>query len=74
MEETWLREEIGGSIILQYLNSITFVLAGFIFYIYVIHFYSSELVGTVALLLAIVSLLNIFFSLGIGTGMQHYLS
>ncbi len=74
MEETLLREEIGGSIILQYLNSITLVLAGFIFYIYVIHFYSSELVGTVALLLAIVSLLNIFFSLGIGTGMQHYLS
>ncbi|MGC8497808.1 MAG: flippase [Thermoplasmata archaeon] len=74
MEETLLREEIGGSIILQYLNSITLVLAGFIFYIYVMHFFSSELVGTVTLLLAIVSLLNIFFSLGLGTGMQHYLS
>ena len=45
-----------------------------ILYFYIIHFYSSELVGTVALLLAIVSLLNIFFSLGIGNGMQHYLS
>ncbi len=74
MEETLMREEIGGSILYQYLNSITSVLAGFIFYIYVIHFYGSELVGTVALLLAIVSLLNIFFSLGTGNGLQHYIS
>lgn len=56
------------------MNSIAFVLAGFIFYIYIIHFYSSELVGTVALLLAITSLLNIFFSLGLGYGLQHYIS
>jgi O-antigen/teichoic acid export membrane protein len=31
-------------------------------------------VGTVALLLAITSLLNIFFSLGLGYGLQHYIS
>ena len=72
--ELEIKEEISGGIFFQYINSIASVLAGFIFYIYIIHFYSSELVGTVALLLAITSLLNIFFSLGLGYGLQHYIS
>ncbi len=74
MEETLVHDEIGGSIVMQYVNSIALVLAGFVFYIYIIHFYGSELVGTVALLLAIVSMLNIFFSLGTTSGLQHYIS
>ncbi|EQB66065.1 MAG: hypothetical protein AMDU3_IPLC00001G0231 [Thermoplasmatales archaeon I-plasma] len=41
---------------------------------YIILFYSSELVGTVALLLAITSFLSVFFSLGLGYGLQHYIS
>lgn len=73
-EQLEIKEEISGGIFFQYVNSIALVLAGFIFYIYIIHFYSSELVGTVALLLAITSLLNIFFSLGLGYGLQHYIS
>jgi O-antigen/teichoic acid export membrane protein len=68
------RGEIGSGVFFQYVNSFTGVLAGFIFYIYVIHFYSSELVGVVALLLAIASLLNITFSLGLGYGLQHFIS
>ncbi|MFG1445708.1 MAG: oligosaccharide flippase family protein [Thermoplasmatales archaeon] len=72
--ELEIKEEISGGIFFQYVNSIALVLAGFIFYIYIIHFYSSELVGTVALLLAIASLMNIFFSLGLGYGLQHYIS
>lgn len=74
MEGLGVREEIGSGIFFQYVNSISYVLAGFIFYIYIIHFYSSELVGVVALLLAIASLLNMVFSLGIGYGMQHFIS
>lgn len=74
MEKLELEEEISGGIFFQYVNSIALFLAGFIFYIYIIHFYSSQLVGTVALLLAITSLLNIFFSLGLGYGLQHFIS
>ena len=39
-----------------------------------IHFYSSDIVGTVALLSTITSLMSIFFSLGLGSGMKHYIS
>ncbi|MCL4447492.1 MAG: flippase [Thermoplasmatales archaeon] len=74
MEELELRESIAGGIFFQYANSVSYVLAGFIFYIYIIHFYTSELVGVVALLLAITSLLNITFSLGINYGLQHFIS
>ena len=74
MEQLELREEVGEGIFFQYVNSFTSVLAGFIFYIYIIHFYSSELVGTVALLLAITSLLGFVFSLGLGSGLQHFIS
>ena len=74
MERLEIKEEIGGGIFFQYINSIVFVLAGFIFYIYIIHYYSSELVGTVALLSAITSLLSAFFALGLGSGLQHYIS
>ena len=74
MEQLEIKEEIGGGIFFQYVNSIATVLAGFIFYIYIIHFYSSELVGSVALLLAITYLLNLTFSLGLGYGLQHYIS
>lgn len=74
MEQPKVKEEIGSGIFFQYVNSVAYVLAGFIFYIYIIHFLSSELVGTVALLLAIASFLNIVFSLGLGYGLQHYIS
>ncbi|MEM4068066.1 MAG: hypothetical protein QXV17_14535, partial [Candidatus Micrarchaeaceae archaeon] len=40
----------------------------------IIHFYPSVLVGTVALLLAITAMLNIFFPLGLSYGLQHFLS
>ena len=74
MGQLEVKEEIDQGIFFQYVNSIASVLAGVIFYVYIIHSYSSELVGTVALLLAITSLLNIFFSLGLGYGLQHYIS
>ena len=74
MEELEVGESIGGGIFFQYANSGSFILAGFVFYIYIIHFYSSELVGIVALLVAIISLLSAVFSLGINYGLQHFIS
>ncbi|MEM3844688.1 MAG: oligosaccharide flippase family protein, partial [Candidatus Parvarchaeota archaeon] len=74
MDQLEIKEEIGGSIFFQYLNSISLVLAGFVFYIYIIHFYPSVLVGTVALLSAITALLTTFFPLGLSYGLQHFLS
>jgi O-antigen/teichoic acid export membrane protein len=74
MDQPEVKEEVGGGIFFQYVNSFASVLVGFIFYIYIIHYYSSELVGTVALLIAITSLLNIVFSFGLGPGIQHFVS
>lgn len=74
MEQIEQREEIRGGVFFQYFKSATTVLAGFIFYVYIIHFYSSEFVGTVALLLAIVQLVGVLFSLGLGFALQHYIS
>jgi len=74
MQDYAKQGELGTGILFQYINSIVNVLSGFLFYIYIIHFYNSELLGTVSLLLALVSLLNIVFSLGIGVGMQHFIS
>ena len=65
------KEEIRSGIFFQYINSILPVLTGFIFYIYIIHYYSSELVGSIALLSAITSLMISFFALGLGSGLQH---
>ena len=74
MKQFKIREETSSGIFFQYMNSIAIILAGFIFYIYIIRFYSVELVGAVSLLITITSLLNIFFSLGLGYGLQHYIS
>lgn len=74
MEELEVKEHIGSGIFFQYANAVSYILAGFIFYIYIIHFYTSNLVGIVALLLAITSLLNIVFSLGTNYGLQHFIS
>ncbi|MCL4333839.1 MAG: oligosaccharide flippase family protein [Candidatus Thermoplasmatota archaeon] len=74
MEELEIRESISSGIFFQYVNSFSYVLVAFVFYIYLIHFYTSELVGIVALLLAITSILNIVFTLGINYGLQHFIS
>lgn len=74
MEQPEIKEEVGSGIFFQYVNSIVSVLAGFIYYLYIIHFFTSTLVGIVALLTAIISFLSAFFSLGLGSGLSHYIS
>jgi len=65
MDQAFERDSVSRGIVYQYANTITAVLAGFLFYIYIIHFFPPEIVGVVALLLAIASLFNIVFTLGL---------
>ncbi|MDA8055100.1 MAG: oligosaccharide flippase family protein [Thermoplasmatales archaeon] len=74
MEKPAIREEISGGIFLQYVKSFVGFISGFVFYLFIIHFYSSLLVGIVALLLAVANLMNMLFSLGLGAGLQHFIS
>ncbi|MCI4434737.1 MAG: flippase [Thermoplasmata archaeon] len=74
MDQAFERDSVSRGIVYQYANSITILIAGFLFYIYIIHFFPPEIVGAVALLLAIASLFNIVFTLGLGSGVQHFIS
>jgi len=56
----------------QYLSCLTLV--GGLFYIFIIHSYSTEIVGVFSLLNAIAFLFNTVFSLGLQQGMQHFIS
>ena len=67
------KEEIRSGIFFQYINSILPVLTGFIFYIYIIDYYSSEIVGSIALLSAIISLMSSFLHSVSGVASAHFL-
>ena len=58
----------------QYISSISFVLVGALFYIFLIHYYSPEIVGVFSLLSAISYLFSTAFSLGLQQGVQHFIS
>jgi len=58
----------------QYLSSLTLVVVGGLFYIFIIHSYSTEIVGVFSLLNAIAFLFSTVFSLGLQQGMQHFIS
>ena len=58
----------------QYISSIFTVIAGALFYIFIIHVYSTQIVGVFALLSAIVVIFNAIFTLGLQTGVQHFIS
>ncbi|MGC8582056.1 MAG: hypothetical protein ACP5MW_06950, partial [Thermoplasmata archaeon] len=58
----------------QYISTIVVLFEGFLFYIFIVHFFSTEIVGAIALLSAILALFSIIFSLGLGTGVQHFIS
>ncbi|MGC9088499.1 MAG: MATE family efflux transporter, partial [Conexivisphaera sp.] len=58
----------------QYIYTIVMIFEGFLFYIFIVHFFSTEIVGAIALLSAILALFQIIFSLGLGTGVQHFIS
>ncbi|MBX8632489.1 MAG: oligosaccharide flippase family protein, partial [Thermoplasmata archaeon YP2-bin.285] len=67
-------EPLGRGILYQYAYFATLTLAGAAFYIYVIHIFPKDLVGSVALLIAILSLFPVVFSFGLQYGWQHFTS
>jgi O-antigen/teichoic acid export membrane protein len=58
----------------QFLSSIVSTFAGFIFYLYIVHFYPPQIAGVAAMLSAITNLVPLAFSLNLGAGIQHYIS
>lgn len=56
------------------MSSFTFTVSSAGFYIYLIHIFPSDVVGSIALFLAILSLLPILFSLGLTYGWQHFVA
>ncbi|MEM3859955.1 MAG: oligosaccharide flippase family protein, partial [Candidatus Micrarchaeaceae archaeon] len=58
----------------QYVSSIFTVAVGALFYIFIIHVYTTEIVGVFALLSAVATIFSAIFSLGLQTGTQHFIS
>jgi len=58
----------------QYLSSIVGLLAALLYYIYIIRLFSTEIIGVFSLLSALLLLFSNIFSLGLGTGLQHFIS
>ena len=61
-------------VIWQYMSSIVSLLAGLFFYIFIVRLFSTQIIGVFSLLSAILLLFNSAFSLGLGTGLQHFIS
>ena len=57
-----------------YLSTVTFFIAGTIFYLSLARLLPADEVGSVVILLAIASLFSAVFSLGLGPGFLHFLS
>jgi len=59
----------------QFYSSFVSIVVGGLFYIFIIHiFNSTEIVGVFSLLSAIAFLFSTVFTLGLGTGIQHFIS
>ena len=58
----------------QYLSSIVGLLAALLYYIYIIRLFNTEIIGVFSLLSALLLLFSNIFSLGLGTGLQHFIS
>ena len=74
MEVLETGDEIGKSVIYQYLSAIVGVLSGFLFYIYIVRVFTTEVVGVVALLSAMMILFSTIFGVGLSFGVQHFIS
>ncbi len=74
MEVLETGDEIGKSVIYQYLSAIVSVLSGFLFYIYIVRVFTTEVVGVVALLSAMMILFSTIFGVGLNFGVQHFIS
>ncbi len=67
-------ETIGHSAIYQYIGSLSVILGGAIFYIFLIETLTQSEVGSVTLLSTILGLFSVILTIGIGPGIQHFVS
>ena len=67
-------EALGSGIIYQYAAASVFMVASTAFFIFLTKTQSTTEVGNISLLLALVQLFHIALSLGLKSGMEHYLS
>ncbi len=74
MEVLEAGDQIGKSITYQYLSAIVGVLSGFLFYIYIVRAFTTDVVGVVALLSAMMILFSTVFGVGLNFGVQHFIS
>lgn len=58
----------------QFISSVTMVIVGGLFYIFLIHYYSTQIVGVFSLLSAVAYLFSTIFLLGLNQGVQHFIS
>ena len=67
-------ESLGSGLAYQYAYFASLSMTGALFYIYLVHYYPAPVVGSIAILLAIISLIPPIFSLGFQSGWQHFIS
>lgn len=65
---------IGTDAILQYFGSGAQLFSGLIFFVLVARMFDTKSVGLISLLVAILGLLNVIFSFGLGLSAKHYIS
>jgi stage V sporulation protein B len=68
------RELAHASVPWVYLSSVTLILSGAVFYVYLARVLPTDELGSVVVLAAIAAIMSVVFSLGIGSGFQHFLS
>lgn len=74
MEGLTGKDSLASGIVFQYGYYASLTLSGAAFYLYVTHLFPTSIVGSIALLLAIVGLFPAFFTLGLQYGWQHFVS
>ncbi|MGP6294028.1 oligosaccharide flippase family protein [Caldiplasma sukawensis] len=74
MELSEPKEYLGISAIFQYLGNGVQILSGSLFYIVAARIFTPSDLGVLALFLAIVGIFGILFSLGLNTGVTHFVS
>lgn len=74
MEKNQYQNSFSGDVFFLYAGAGVRTISGLIFYILIIHFFTTTSVGVVSLSLAVMSLFSIIFSFGLGAAAQHFVA
>lgn len=74
MEKNQRQYSFAGDAFFLYAGAGVRTLSGLIFYILIVHFFTTTSVGALSLSLAVMSLFSIIFSLGLGSAAQHFVA